>query len=74
MFDINRYNTILITFDVIQFSEVSHGGVCLGRDCVLHPSSRVAALRGPIVLGDGNIVEECAELVNRCGGGVGRRT
>ena len=37
----------------------------IGPVCILHPKCTVIALAGPIILGQGNIVEEMAVIVNR---------
>lgn len=40
------------------------GDVTIGSDCVIHPTARVIARHGPIVIGSGNLIEERAEIVN----------
>jgi len=49
---------------VCQDADV-RGDVTIGPLCILHPKCTVIALSGPIVFGQGNIVEETAVIVNR---------
>jgi NDP-sugar pyrophosphorylase family protein len=41
------------------------GEVTVGSGTVLHPSAKILALNGPIVIGEGNIIEEKVEIRNR---------
>jgi len=53
------------------------GEVTIGPRTVLHPKARVIAEAGPIFIGEGNLIEEQAEIVNRLdseGGGDGQGT
>ena len=32
----------------------------------MHPKARIIAEAGPIIIGEGNLVEERCEIINRC--------
>lgn len=38
--------------------------VVLGARCIVHESARLEALKGPIVLGDANVLEESVRIRN----------
>ncbi|OQV20162.1 putative Dynactin subunit 6 [Hypsibius exemplaris] len=40
------------------------GEITIGSRTVLHPSSKILAINGPIVIGEGNIIEEKTEIRN----------
>jgi dynactin-6 len=40
------------------------GDVTIGKNCVIHPKCMILAEAGPIVIGDDNIVEEQAIILN----------
>jgi hypothetical protein len=37
----------------------------LGSRTVIHPKARIIADAGPIIIGEGNLIEERAEIINR---------
>ena len=41
-----------------------------GSRTVIHPKARIIAEAGPIIIGDGNLIEEQAEIINRFVNGV----
>ena len=40
------------------------GDISIGSGTVVHPFARIIAKTGPVVIGDNNIIEEMAEVVN----------
>ena len=40
------------------------GEIVLGARCFVHPKARIIAEAGPIVIGEGNIIEEQALIIN----------
>ncbi|GMT32479.1 hypothetical protein PFISCL1PPCAC_23776 [Pristionchus fissidentatus] len=40
------------------------GEVTIGSDCVVHPKAIIRATRGPIIIGDRNLIEETALIEN----------
>ena len=43
---------------------VIKGNVIFGEGCIVHPGAQLVAEGGDIILGDYNIVEEYARIVN----------
>lgn len=39
--------------------------ICAGARTVVHPKARIIAEAGPIVIGEGNLIEEQALIINR---------
>jgi len=39
--------------------------VVLGSRTVVHPKARIIAEAGPIIIGEGNLIEEQCEIINR---------
>ena len=60
---------------IVCKSAVLVGDISIGSGTVVHPFARIIAKTGPVVIGDNNIIEEMAEIVNddreRRGGGLG---
>ncbi|XP_003744430.1 dynactin subunit 6 [Galendromus occidentalis] len=44
---------------------VIQGEVTIGTRTVIHPTAQILAEKGPIIIGEGNIVEEKAKIINR---------
>ena len=40
------------------------GEIAIGQKCFVHPKARIIAEAGPIIIGDGNVIEELAQIVN----------
>lgn len=40
------------------------GDVTIGADCVIHPTTQILALAGPIVIGSNNLIEERVVITN----------
>lgn len=40
------------------------GDVTIGADCVIHPTTTIIAKKGPIIIGDHNLLEERVEIIN----------
>ena len=38
---------------------------CTGARTVVHPKARIIAEAGPIIIGEGNLIEEQALIINR---------
>lgn len=43
---------------------VIFGDVTIGSDCVVHPAANIIAKAGPIVIGNSNLIEERATIIN----------
>ena len=43
------------------------GHVTIGSKTIVHPKARIIAKDGPIVIGEGNLIEENCSIINRCG-------
>ncbi|KAJ0055757.1 hypothetical protein NL108_011429, partial [Boleophthalmus pectinirostris] len=56
-FNLIHYNTHI--FDVILSFNI-----CTGARTVVHPKARIIAESGPIVIGEGNLIEEQALIIN----------
>lgn len=41
------------------------GDINIGSRTVIHPKARIIADAGPIIIGEGNLIEEQAEIINR---------
>ena len=41
------------------------GQVTIGPRTVVHPKARIIAEAGPIFIGEGNLIEEQSEIINR---------
>ena len=39
----------------------------LGARTVIHPKAKIVAEAGPIIIGENNLIEEQAQIINRCG-------
>ena len=40
------------------------GEISIGQRCFVHPKARIIAEAGPIIMGDGNMIEEQALIIN----------
>lgn len=40
------------------------GDVTIGTDCVVHPTTQILAVNGPIVIGSNNLIEERVRIIN----------
>ena len=49
---------------IVCKSAVLVGDISIGSGTVVHPFARIIAKTGPVVIGDNNIIEEMAEVVN----------
>jgi dynactin-6 len=49
---------------VVSEAASLHGTLSFGGGCVVHPSASLLALAGPLTLGECNVFDECAVLVN----------
>ena len=41
------------------------GDISIGPRCIIHPKAMIIAEAGPIYIGEGNIVEEMATIINK---------
>lgn len=41
-----------------------HGDITIGSRTVVHPKARIIAEGGPIIIGEGNLIEERCEIIN----------
>lgn len=44
---------------------MNKSSVCTGARTVVHPKARIIADAGPIIIGEGNLIEEQALIINR---------
>ncbi|CAH1788756.1 unnamed protein product, partial [Owenia fusiformis] len=59
-------NSIKIAPGAIVCSECEiKGDVTIGARTVIHPKARIIAEAGPIVIGDSNLIEEQAQIINK---------
>jgi len=49
----------------VQFYIVPCLFFALGSRTVVHPKARIVAEAGPVVIGEGNLIEERCEIINR---------
>ncbi|KAG0723285.1 Dynactin subunit 6 [Chionoecetes opilio] len=42
-----------------------YGEITIGSRTVIHPKARIIAEAGPIIIGEGNLIEEQAQIINR---------
>ena len=75
----NYQNFILLCLKFLYFSETLQvcedtsvcvtakiiGHVTIGSKTVVHPKAEIIAEDGPIVIGEGNLVEEKARIINK---------
>ena len=47
------------------------GDITIGARTVIHPKAKILAESGPIIIGEGNLIEEQSEIINRAEGGAG---
>ena len=58
--------TAVIAPDAVVCDEATlEGDITIGPRCVIHPKAVIVAKDGPIVFGEGNLVEEYSKIVNR---------
>ena len=41
------------------------GDITIGARTVIHPKAKILAESGPIIIGEGNLIEEQSEIINR---------
>jgi len=44
------------------------GDITIGARTVIHPKAKILAESGPIIIGEGNLIEEQSEIINRAEG------
>ena len=60
--------TAVVSPDAIVCDGVTlEGDITIGPRCVVHPKAVIIAKDGPIVFGEGNLIEEYSRIVSRCG-------
>ncbi|XP_056156593.1 dynactin subunit 6-like [Lampris incognitus] len=70
MADVNKQNALKSTVKIAAGAVVCveseiKGDVTIGARTVVHPKSRIIAEAGPIIIGEGNLIEEQALIINR---------
>lgn len=50
---------------VICDESILKGDITIGTGTVVHPRASILAEAGPIIIGEGNIIEEMATIANR---------
>uniref|UniRef100_H2ZLW5 Dynactin subunit 6 n=1 Tax=Ciona savignyi TaxID=51511 RepID=H2ZLW5_CIOSA len=57
---------VTIAPDALVCDEATlEGSITIGPKCIIHPKAGIYAKDGPIVIGEGNIVEEQTKIINR---------
>ena len=49
---------------IVCKSAILIGDISIGSGTIVHPFARIISKTGPVVIGDNNIIEEMAEIVN----------
>ncbi|KAG7201300.1 hypothetical protein KM043_004076 [Ampulex compressa] len=63
---VNRRSNIKIIAGAIVCEEsILKGDITIGSRTIVHPKASILAEAGPIVIGEGNIIEEMVTIVNR---------
>ncbi|XP_043287578.1 dynactin subunit 6 [Venturia canescens] len=60
-----RSNLKIAAGAVICDESILKGDITIGAKTVVHPRASIIAEAGPIVIGEGNIIEEMATIINR---------
>ncbi|XP_042225219.1 dynactin subunit 6-like [Homarus americanus] len=55
---------------VVCFEADYYGDITIGARTVIHPKARIIAESGPIIIGEGNLIEEQAQIINKLPEGV----
>jgi len=64
----NNHKNMVIDSSATVCTEAEYvGKITLGARCVVHPKARIIAETAPIIIGDGNLIEEQACIINRSG-------
>lgn len=50
---------------VVCEESILKGDITIGTKSIIHPRACILAEAGPIIIGDGNIIEEMATIANR---------
>ena len=50
---------------VVCFESKLRGDITIGSKTIVHPKATIIAETGPIVIGEGNVIEEQAVIINR---------
>ncbi|XP_051572200.1 dynactin subunit 6 isoform X2 [Myxocyprinus asiaticus] len=59
-----RFNVKIAAGAVVCVESEIRGDVTIGSRTVVHPKARIIAEAGPIVIGEGNLIEEQALIIN----------
>ncbi|XP_015596645.1 dynactin subunit 6 [Cephus cinctus] len=63
---VNRRSNLKIAAGAVVCEEsILKGDITIGARTVIHPKASIVAEAGPIIIGEGNIIEEMATIVNR---------
>ncbi|XP_017879702.1 dynactin subunit 6 [Ceratina calcarata] len=63
---VNRRTNLKIASGALVCEEsILKGDITIGPKTVIHPRASIIAEAGPIIIGEGNIIEEMATIVNR---------
>ncbi|KAL2731521.1 dynactin subunit 6 [Vespula maculifrons] len=60
-----RSNLKIASGAVICDESILKGDITIGKGTVVHPRASILAEAGPIIIGEGNIIEEMATIANR---------
>lgn len=53
-----------VTTIICREKTIILGDVTIGSDCVVHPTAVIIANKGPIIIGNNNLIEERVEIIN----------
>ncbi|XP_012274180.1 dynactin subunit 6 [Orussus abietinus] len=60
-----RSNLKIVEGAIVCDESILRGDITIGSKTVIHPRANILAEAGPIIIGEGNIIEEMATIVNR---------
>lgn len=59
-------SSVKVTPGAVVCVEVDYyGDITIGSRTVIHPKARIIAEAGPIIIGEGNLIEEQAQIIHR---------
>ncbi|XP_043515915.1 dynactin subunit 6 [Frieseomelitta varia] len=63
---VNRRTNVKIAVGALVCEEsILKGDITIGPNTIIHPKASIIAEAGPIIIGEGNIIEEMATIANR---------
>lgn len=65
MLTTNWYSLKIAPGAVVCEESILKGDITIGAKTIIHPRACILAEAGPIIIGEGNIIEEMATIANR---------